>query len=251
MAAPEERQAGNGAEPTGTVQVPADVSSPGGRKSAYEQIRQAIVEGRYQSGQRLVEQRLGEEFSVSRTPIREALRMLETEGLVTSLPNKGSIVRPVTTQDIRDIYELRARLESLAAERAAREATEQQVAELELANDEFAAIIPSFATDELAALRRMSAANRRFHDGLLDMAGSWRLTQLLGRTVNAVLVFQGFQSYEPAQLERSLLFHRLITNAVGRHEAERAGNLIAEHILLARDILLERRQSERADRSLG
>lgn len=216
----------------------------GGRQRAYDQIRQAIVEGRYQAGQRLVEQRLGEEFNVSRTPVREALRMLESEGLVLSLPNKGSVVRPLTVKDIYDIYELRARLESLAAERAARNPSPKQVAVLQSANEEFAAIVPTFTNDDLEGLRRMNTANRHFHDGLLDMADSWRLTQLLARTVHAVLVFQGFQSYDHPELERSLLFHRLIADAVARSEPERAGNLIAEHIMLARDSLLAKRAAQ-------
>jgi DNA-binding GntR family transcriptional regulator len=218
-----------------------------GRLHAYEQIRQAIVEGRYAAGQRLVEKRLGEEFDVSRTPVREALRMLESEGLVVSLPNKGSIVRPMTAQDIYEIYELRVRLESLAAERAARNPSPQHLEILEASNEEFAAVLPSFAPDDLETLRTIDAINRRFHQGLLDMANSWRLSQLLARTVHAVLVFQNFQSYTPTELQRSLMFHQLITLAVAQQEPERAGNLIAEHILLGRDILVERRAMAAAE----
>jgi DNA-binding GntR family transcriptional regulator len=216
----------------------------GGRLHAYEQIRQAIVEGRYHAGQRLVEKRLGEEFDVSRTPIREALRMLESEGLVVSLPNKGSVVRPLTAQDIYDIYELRVRLESLAAERAARNPTPEQREVLASANADFAAILPTFVANDLEALRQVNAINHRFHQGILDMADSWRLSQLLARTVHAVLVFQNFQCYTPSEIHRSLMFHQLIANAIVRRQPERAGNLIAEHIFLARDILVERRQDQ-------
>jgi DNA-binding GntR family transcriptional regulator len=222
----------------------SEVSNNGfrGRLRAYEQIRRAIVEGRYQAGQRLVEKNLGEEFEVSRTPVREALRMLESDGLVVSLPNKGSIVRPLSAQDIYDIYDLRVRLESLAAERAARDPQPDQLAILEAANKDFAALLPSFNGDDLDAVRRIEAVNRRFHQGFIEMADSWRLTQLLARTVDAVLVFQNFQSYEPAELERSLLFHQLIAHAIAIRSPERAGRLIAEHILLGRDILVERRR---------
>ena len=220
-----------------------------GRLRAYEQIRQAIVEGRYHAGQRLVEKNLGEEFEVSRTPVREALRMLESEGLVVSLPNKGSVVRPLSAQDIYDIYDLRVRLESLAGERAARDPRPDQLAVLETANEDFAALLPSFTGDDLDVVRRIAAVNRRFHQGFIDMADSWRLTQLLARTVNAVLVFQNFQSYEPAELERSLLFHQLIAQAIARRSPERAGHLIAEHILLGRDILVERRRESLAQAS--
>ena len=217
-----------------------------GRLHAYEQIRRAIVEGRYDAGQRLIEKNLGEEFELSRTPVREALRMLESEGLVVSLPNKGAVVRPLSSRDIYDIYDLRVSLESLAAERAARDPSPEQLALLEAANEEMALLLPSFEGDDLDIVRQIEAANHRFHQGFIDMADSWRLTQLLARTVHAVLVFQNFQSYERDELERSLLFHRLITQAIASREPTRAGNLTAEHILLGRDILVERRRESMA-----
>ena len=217
-----------------------------GRARAYEEIRQAIVEGRYGAGQRLVEKNLAEEFQVSRTPVREALRALESEGLVVSLPNKGAVVRSLSAQDVYDIYDLRVRLESLAAERAARDPRPDQLAVLEEANADFATLLPSFVGDDLERVRKIEAVNRRFHQGFIDMAGSWRLNQLLERTVHAVLVFQNFQSYEPGELERSLLFHQLIAQAIARREAGRAGNLVAEHILLGRDILVDRRSAAMA-----
>jgi DNA-binding GntR family transcriptional regulator len=213
-----------------------------GRLRAYEQIRRAIVEGRYHPGQRLVEKNLGTEFEVSRTPVREALRELEAEGLVVSLPNKGSVVRPLSAQDIYDIYDLRVRLESLAGERAARDPRPDQLAVLDAANKDFAALLPSFTGDDLEVVRQIEAVNQRFHQGFIEMADNWRLTQLLARTVHGVLVFQNFQSYEAAELERSLLFHHLIAQAIARRAPERAGRLITEHILLGRDILVERRR---------
>lgn len=217
-----------------------------GRLRAYEQIRRAIVEGRYQAGQRLVEKNLGEEFDVSRTPVREALRTLESEGLVVSLPNKGSVVRPLSEQDIYDIYDLRVRLESLAGEQAAHDPQPEQLALLEAANEDFAALLPTFNGNDLDSVRGIEAVNRRFHQGFIAMADSWRLTQLLARTVDAVLVFQNFQSYEPEELKRSLLFHQLIAQAIARRSPQRAGRLISEHILLGRDILIERRRESRA-----
>src|ERR1700678_1450850 len=99
--------------------------------SAYEQIRQAIVEGRYRPGQRLIEQRVAGELDLSRTPIREALRMLDAEGLVITEPNRGAIVRPIAANDVQDLYELRGRLESYAAYRASQRRTDQHLADME------------------------------------------------------------------------------------------------------------------------
>lgn len=229
-----------GSDPAETARAANNGSR--GRARAYEEIRQAIIEGRYQAGQRLVEQNLAEEFQVSRTPVREALRALESEGLVVSLPNKGAVVRSLSAQDVYDIYDLRVRLESLAAERAARDPRPDQLAVLTAANDDFAELLPSFDGDDLETVRRVEAVNRRFHQGFIEMANSWRLTQLLDRTVHAVLVFQNFQSYQREELERSLLFHQLVTQAIARRDAGRAGNLIAEHIMLGRDILVDRQR---------
>ena len=173
--------------------------------------------------------------------MREALRALESEGLVVSLPNKGAVVRSLSARDVYDIYDLRVRLESLAAERAARDPQPDQLAVLTAANDDLAALLPSFAGDDVGFVRALEAVNRRFHGGFIAMADNWRLTQLLERTVHGVLVFQNFQAYDRDDLERSLLFHRLIAQAIGRREARRAGNLVAEHILLGRDILVTRR----------
>lgn len=82
---------------------------------AYRRIRSAIVEGQFRPGQRLVEQRIAEDFAFSRTPIREAMRRLQAEGLVHIEPNRGALVRPMTLEEILDLYELRARLEAYAA----------------------------------------------------------------------------------------------------------------------------------------
>src|SRR5690349_24905529 len=82
--------------------------------TAYDEVRAAIVENRYRPGQRLVEQRIAEELGLSRTPVREALRMLEAEGLVVSERNRGAMVRPLSSTEVVDLYGLRIRLESYA-----------------------------------------------------------------------------------------------------------------------------------------
>src|SRR4051794_34646011 len=94
--------------------------SEGSTEFAYARIREAIVEGRYAPACRLKEQRVAEELQLSRTPVREALKMLAAEGLVQIERNVGAMVRPVDRKSIVDLYELRGRLESYAAGRAAR-----------------------------------------------------------------------------------------------------------------------------------
>ncbi len=87
--------------------------------AATELIREAIVDGRLEPGRRLKEEELARELGISRTPIREALLMLQAEGLVDATPNRGAMVRVHTPEDLDDLYQLRALLEGYAARRAA------------------------------------------------------------------------------------------------------------------------------------
>lgn len=215
------------------VSPPEDVGSA---RRAYELIRAAIVEGRYRAGQRLIEQRIGEEFSLSRTPVREALRMLEAEGLVQSQRNRGAVVRPLSAKDVVDLYQLRARLESLAAERAAERVAPESVEELDRAIDEFDQAI--IGDVDIPGVRRLNQANARFHGTILEMADHARLSALLSRTVDVPLVFQAFRVFNTQERVRSNMFHRLIRNAIVAGDGQRAGALMSEHILMGRDSLL-------------
>jgi DNA-binding GntR family transcriptional regulator len=206
--------------------------------AVYDRIRRGIVEGRYPPGARLVEQRLAEELDVSRTPIREAVRRLESEGLVVVARNRGAHVRPLTEADVADLYEARARLEAYAAELAAERAVPEQVAELHAAADAFAEEVAAGGRRTLARLRRLDAANARFHGTLQAASRHGRIRQLVAGAVDAPLVFQALQRFAPRELERSALFHGLIAEAVGAREPARAGRLMTEHVLQGRDALL-------------
>lgn len=207
--------------------------------SAYEEIRRGIVEGRYRPGERLVEQRIAEELDLSRTPVREAFRRLQSEGLVEVQPNRGVSVRGLTVDEIGDLYELRARLEAMAAERAATRANPDELVELTEAETEFAAAVSDARAGDVVAIRRVFTANERFHRAVVAAAHHDRLAQALARTVDDTLVFQAFRHYQPAAMARSVLFHQMIAEAIRLQEAERAGRLVHEHVLQGRDQLLD------------
>ena len=210
-----------------------------GTTHAYEQVRAAIVENRYAPGQRLIEQRLAAELGLSRTPVREALRILEAEGLVVSERNRGATVRPLSPTDVVDLYGLRIRLESYAAELAAERITDQELGALVDAADEFGAVRSEVDISTLAGVRRLNEANRRLHDGILAAARHDRLANMLARTVDIPLVFQAFRSFGPAEVERSDTFHHLIVDAIARRDGGRAVALMAEHIAQGRDTVLD------------
>ena len=97
----------------------------------FHSIREDILNGKYQANEELKEKNIGDDLGVSRTPVREALRQLELEGLVHIIPNKGAFVEGVTLQDVKDIYEIRTLLEGLCARWAAERITQEQLEELE------------------------------------------------------------------------------------------------------------------------
>lgn len=219
--------------PTGTLPAVPTPSSA----DAYHSIRRWIVEGHLRPGERLVEQRLAEELDLSRTPVREALRMLQSEGLVAFEPNRGARVRELTRSDIADRYELRGRLEAMAAELAAVRATPEERRALEDADAAFAAAVDAASAGDVAAVREVFRQNDVFHLTMLAAAHHEPLTQSLLRTVDHTLVFQAFRHYDRDDLDRSVAFHALITRAIVAGEAERAGRLMHEHVLQGRDQL--------------
>lgn len=210
----------------------------GNTQVAYDRIRQAIVEGRYPPGQRLIEQRIAGEFGLSRTPVRESLRRLEAEGLIHSEPNRGAVVRSVSVAEITDLYGLRARLEAYAAELAAERATGEDIARIEAGIALFADALELASSGSLDGLRAIHAANARIHEAIIAASRHWRLAQMLARTVDVPLVFESFRRFGRPELARSHLFHQLIRDAIAAREPDRAAGLITEHVLQGRDVLI-------------
>lgn len=206
---------------------------------AYERIRTAIVEGRFALSQRLIEQSIAEELELSRTPIREAIRRLEAEGLVVSERNKGAFVRPTNREEIADLYEVRARLEGLAAELAASRATPDDLDRIRRAAHAFSVAAESDAAeDDLDRVRSLNLTNKQLHAAILEASHNERLAIMLQRAVDSPLVFSAFRTFSRTEQERSNMFHLLMAEAIVQRRPDRAGPLMIEHILLGRDAVL-------------
>ena len=152
--------------------------------AATELIREAIIDGRLEPGRRLKEEELARELGISRTPIREALLMLQAEGLVDAIPNRGAMVRVHNAEDLEDLYQLRALLEGYAARRAGTRITDEQLDELRASCDRFDAL------DSETELRELVRENMVFHSTILDIAGSARLAGMVRRVIELPLVYQ-------------------------------------------------------------
>lgn len=143
------------------------------RGRIYSALRENILSGKYSAGESLIEKRLAEELNVSRTPIREAIRQLELEGLVESVPNKGATVKGISKKDMEDIYKIRMVLEGLAAKWAIEQITEEEVKKLTEAYELMEFYTGKSDIDAIAKL------NTEFHDIIYSATKSTVLQHIL------------------------------------------------------------------------
>jgi len=212
-------------------------------EKAYVTVRQGILEGRYAAGTRLTEQEVAAISGVSRTPVREALRRLQTEGMLEFVPNHGAVVASWSEAEVDDIFELRAMLESYAVGRATRFASAEDLRVLrELAERQ----IKEAQGPEEQRLASIAALNSRFHDRIQQAANSERLHRMLVALVEVPLVAQTFLKYSPEQLLRSSQHHLEIVLAMEARDPDGAASIMRAHVLAARTAFYRARGEEPA-----
>jgi DNA-binding GntR family transcriptional regulator len=194
------------------------------RTQVLDNLRQAILTRQFQPGQRLIERELVEATGVSRTSVREALRELGAEGLVTTIPNKGTVVTEVTRDEAREIYELRSSLEALAGRLFVERASDADVASLRQA---FSAIEQAYAT---GAGSEALAAKDGFYGVLFRGAGNEQLRQVIAGLHARVTHLRALSLSQPGRMQRSLEEVRAIMNAVGARDAESAALACSVHV---------------------
>ena len=160
--------------PSGPALPIIDKASAPLRRQVLEGLRQSIIAGRLAPGARLVERELTAMMGVSRTVVREALRQLESEGLISIIPNKGPVVRELTHGEAKDLYSIRAVLEGLAARRFVENANDNQMKNLE---QELDATAEAYENGDPALILE---TKNRFYDGLFEGAGSETLSSMIG-----------------------------------------------------------------------
>jgi DNA-binding GntR family transcriptional regulator len=201
---------------------------------AYEAVRSGIIAGRYNAGARLTEQEIATSVGVSRTPVREALRRLDAEGLVEFTPNLGAVVTTWNEADSDEIFDLRAMLESYGARRATTRATDGQIAELRrLAEAQYQESLER----EPGHLERIAELNSQFHRRLQEAAASPRLGRALAGLIEAPLMMRTFQKYTAEDLQRSAQHHLEIVRALEARDADWAASVMLSHVHAARGAL--------------
>ncbi len=200
---------------------------------AYEAIRSGIFSGEHPAGSRLREEELAERIGVSRTPVREALRRLDAEGLVEFMPNRGAHVASWSDDDLREIFALRALLESFGARLAAARIDHETLAGLRELCDAMDLALTGEGPDQV---ERVAELNNQFHQGVLAASGSNRLPLLLSSLVEAPLVYRTFRRYSAEQVARSMSHHRELLAALEIGDGEWAESVMRSHVLAARNI---------------
>lgn len=202
--------------------------------SIYESIREGILSGRYSPGDRLVESRLAEEFSVSRTRIRDALARLHADHMVAPAPNRGLVVRPLSSRDIEEIYALRLLLEGFAANAAAANITTRELDELYALHNRMVEIEASGGerddVQRMAMVRTVTDLNNELHRGIQRASRNSRLESLLRTIVSVPLVFQSFYWYSDRELVESSSEHAGILDALKDRDGARAEALMRRHV---------------------
>ena len=195
------------------------------RDRVFDQLRDDIINGKYAPDEELKEIPIGRELGVSRTPVREALRKLELEGLVTIIPNKGAYVSGITLEDVHDIYAIRSYLEGLCAKWACRHATEEDLNAL----DEIICLARFNA--ERNRYEQMSELDSKFHQTLYNCCGSKMLRHILRDFHKYV---ESVRKQTLSRSERALAAideHEKILDAIRNRDEELADKLSHEHIV--------------------
>ena len=194
--------------------------------SAYATIRAMILSGEVRSGEKLSEEALASRCGVSRTPVREALRRLETELLIRRSDTLRSFVADWSIADVEDNFILRGLLESYAARRAAERIQPAQLGALQAINARLSGFVQP-ATPDVAGFLD---ANREFHAGLLEAAASPRLTAALARVIEQPVVWRTAQHYGRENLLRSFSEHEELLSALDKRDGDWAEAVMRAHI---------------------
>lgn len=213
----------------------ANADSPG----VFDRLRRWILEGEYEPDERLVEEQLAERLGVSRTPIRQALTMLEAEGLVEIAPNRGATVCSFSVEEVWDIYDLRAVLEGHAARRAAGRIEARELDELRKLASAMEEMTAEKFTDHEEEIRQLVARNQKFHGTIVTACRNQRLERLVRRTVEIPLMFKAFFWYTPYERTVSNHYHRQILHALEQGDADRAEIVMREHVYEGRDFVIQ------------
>lgn len=194
------------------------------RDVVFNTLRNGILRGLLPPGLRLMEIQLAKQLGVSRTPVREAIRKLELEGLVVTIPRKGAEVAEITPKDLHDVLEVRCAMEALAVELACKSITQEELSLLQQVLQKFKRLVPKGDANALAE------CDVEFHDIIIQSTGNKRLIQLLNNLREQMYRYR--LEYLKDEHTHPLLIreHEEILSCLENRDVPRAKAVISEHI---------------------
>ncbi|MDR1205702.1 MAG: GntR family transcriptional regulator [Peptococcaceae bacterium] len=198
---------------------------------AYEALRDAIMTKLFVPGERLMETELADEMGISRTPVREAMRRLETDGYVVIVPRKGSYVAGISMKDVMDVFEIRTALEMLAAEKAAERATDEEIEDLRQA-------VSDMSDTADGDLLTTVDSDARFHSLIYQMSKNDRLVGLICDLREQIQRFRSTTLSDPGRLKLAVREHRKVLEAIVGRDPQKAAQTIQKHMEKAQKAII-------------
>ncbi len=209
------------------------------RDVVFNTLRQAILTGELKPGERLMEIHLANKLGVSRTPIREAIRKLELEGLVTMIPRRGAEVAQITEKSMNDVLEVRRAMDVLCVELACERISEEELSGLKAACDNFEQMVKT------QDVKKIARADVELHDIILRATGNSRLIQLVNNLSEQMYRYRYEYIKDFSQHERLVEEHRIIYESLVNKDRETASEAAKIHIDNQKKAIIHRIRMDR------
>ena len=219
------------------------------RELVCEHIREAIINGTFAPGERLMEIQMADEMGVSRTPVREAIRKLEMEGFVVMIPRRGTYVSNMSIKDINDVYEIRISLDTLAAGLAAERISDEELEELQRL------LVKVGNAIEENDMAKVVEADIEFHDVLYKASRNERLRNIINNLREQITVIRGVSMRYPGRLKDTQEEHRRLVESIAARNVEKSQEMARIHLENAEKTLMtamsERKDNDELSRSFA
>ncbi len=203
------------------------------REKILETIRDAILKGTMKPGERVSEPDLAERFGISRTPIREAFRQLESEGYLEVVPRKGAVVASLSERDIEEFYAIKIILEGFAARMAAEKLTGKEIERLESINERLHKIAKE------GDVKTFFRVHNEFHEVFIKAAGNDKLSEMINQLVMKFKRLRLASLSQPGRMEVSIEDHSDMIQAFKDHDGNRADSLIRHAATIGAEVLIQ------------
>ncbi len=203
------------------------------RERIVEFIKDSITSGRLKPGERVPEPEIARSLGISRTPIREAFRQLESEGFITVIPRKGAVVSPITAKDVKEFYAIKSLLEGYAARLACAKFSERDIRKLKSLNEHMKRCV---ARNDIKGFYRL---DNQFHETFLRACGNEKLCQLAHQVVQQFERMRIAALSVHGRMQNSLKQHAEIIRAFEERNADMVEQLVRENAEMSAEILVK------------